>query len=312
MNIVDLGVMPYSEALAVQLECHERVRQGEEDTLFLVEHPPRDHLRRTYAGRRGEPAPRPGRELAARGVEIVKTESRRQHHLPFSGPARSLSRVPRRASARAGLHGFVRTLEEIVVPLHEPPRSGSRPPAGKAAPAYGSAPASCARSACACATGCPSTRLRAGTTSGNDLSLFSAITLCGLHDAEATSLSRECGDDSLSMQEVKDVCTREFQTLFADPPVAPGQAALQPHLLRYPRPRGRALICTRSATAPSVLEHARMLLTHRPPRSSSSATPAPATVPSATSAAASSTRPTPKSPPAWARQRRPSACAMPW
>lgn len=41
MNIVDLGVMPYSEAgLAVQLECHERVRQGEEDTLFLVEHPP--------------------------------------------------------------------------------------------------------------------------------------------------------------------------------------------------------------------------------------------------------------------------------
>ena len=56
---------------------------------------------------------------------------------------------------------------------------------------------------------------------GNDLSLFSAITLCGLHDAEATSLSRECGDDSLSMQEVKDVCTREFQTLFADPPVAP-------------------------------------------------------------------------------------------
>ena len=40
MNIVDLGVMPYSEALTVQLECHERVRQGEEDTLFLVEHPP--------------------------------------------------------------------------------------------------------------------------------------------------------------------------------------------------------------------------------------------------------------------------------
>ena len=40
MNIVDLGVMPYSEALAVQLECHERVRQGEEDTLSLVEHPP--------------------------------------------------------------------------------------------------------------------------------------------------------------------------------------------------------------------------------------------------------------------------------
>ena len=69
MNIVDLGVMPYSEALAVQLECHERVRQGEEDTLFLVEHPPVI----TFGRHGGEENLLLGRaELAARGVEIVK------------------------------------------------------------------------------------------------------------------------------------------------------------------------------------------------------------------------------------------------
>ena len=66
MNIVDLGVMPYSEALAVQLECHERVRQGEEDTLFLVEHPPVI----TFGRHGGEENLLLGRaELAARGVK---------------------------------------------------------------------------------------------------------------------------------------------------------------------------------------------------------------------------------------------------
>lgn len=143
--------------------------------------------------------------------------SRRQHHLPFSGPARSLSRVPRRqAHERAALVSSARWKKSSSAP---PPRSGSRPPAGKAAPAYGSTTASCARSACACATGCPSTASR--STWGTIFPFSAPLPWCGLHDAEATSLSRECGDDSLSMQEVKDVCTREFQTLFADPPVAP-------------------------------------------------------------------------------------------
>ena len=67
MNIVDLGVMPYSEALAVQLECHERVRQGEEDTLFLVEHPPVI----TFGRHGGEENLLLGRaELAARGIRV--------------------------------------------------------------------------------------------------------------------------------------------------------------------------------------------------------------------------------------------------
>lgn len=213
MNIVDLGVMPYSEALAVQLECHERVRQGEEDTLFLVEHPPVI----TFGRHGGEENLLLDRaELAARGVEIVKTDRGGQHHLPFSGPARSLSRVPRR-QAHERLHGFVRTLEEIVIRTAAAFEVEAARWEGRPGVWIGN------RKLCSlgmCVRHWVSFHGFALNV-GNDLSLFSAITLCGLHDAEATSLSRECGDDSLSMQEVKDVCTREFQTLFADPPVAP-------------------------------------------------------------------------------------------
>ncbi|MFQ8737646.1 MAG: lipoyl(octanoyl) transferase LipB [Bilophila wadsworthia] len=212
MNIVDLGVMPYSEALAVQLECHERVRQGEEDTLFLVEHPPVI----TFGRHGGEENLLLGRaELAAHGVEIVKTDrgGNITCHFPGQLVAYPVFRVGKRTN---GLHGFVRTLEEIVIrsaaafgsgrPLGRPPRRMDRQPQAVLA-RHVRAPLGVLHGF--------------ALNVGNDLSLFSAITLCGLHDAEATSLSRECGDDSLSMQEVKDVCTREFQTLFADPPVAP-------------------------------------------------------------------------------------------
>ena len=116
-----------------------------------------------------------------------------------------------------GLHGFVRTLEEIVI------RSAAA--FGVEAARWEGRPGVWIGNRKLCSLGMCVRHWVSfhgfALNVGNDLSLFSAITLCGLHDAEATSLSRECGDDSLSMQEVKDVCTREFQTLFADPPVAP-------------------------------------------------------------------------------------------
>lgn len=52
--------------------------QGEEDTLFLVEHPPVI----TFGRHGGEENLLLDRaELEARGVEIVKTDRGRQHHL---------------------------------------------------------------------------------------------------------------------------------------------------------------------------------------------------------------------------------------
>mgnify|MGYP000149838586 CR=1 FL=1 len=123
-------------------------------------------------------------ELEARGVEIVKTDrgGNITCHFPGQLVAYPVFRVGKRTN---GLHGFVRTLEEIVI---------------RTAAAFG---------------------VEAARWEGRPGVWIDNRKLCSLGMCEATSLSRECGDDSLSMQEVKDVCTREFQTLFADPPVAP-------------------------------------------------------------------------------------------
>ena len=225
MNIVDLGVMPYSEALAVQLECHERVRQGEEDTLFLVEHPPVI----TFGRHGGEENLLLDRaELEARGVEIVKADrgGNITCHFPGQLVAYPVFRVGKRTN---GLHGFVRTLEEIVIrtaAVHDDnPEIAAAHAAGipvfERAEAWGAIMRRYEHALCVAGTH--------GTTTTTSMCthIFLAaqrdptVLIGGLHDAEATSLSRECGGDSLSMQEVKDVCTREFQTLFADPPVAP-------------------------------------------------------------------------------------------
>ena len=186
--------------------------KAEEDTLFLVEHR-RDHLRTSR--RRGEPAPRPGGTGGTRRRNR-QDRSRRQHHLPFSGPARSLSRVPRRQA-----HERAARFRPHAGRNRHPYRGRVR---GRGRP-LGSRPGVWIGNRKLCSLGMCVRHWVSfhgfALNVGNDLSLFSAITLCGLHDAEATSLSRECGDDSLSMQEVKDVCTREIPNPLCGSPVAP-------------------------------------------------------------------------------------------
>ena len=244
-------------------------------------------------------------ELEARGVEIVKTDrgGNITCHFPGQLVAYPVFRVGKRTN---GLHGFVRTLEEIVI--RSAAAFGVEAARWEGRPAYGSTTASCARSACACATGCPSTASR---STWGTIFPFSAPLPCAASTmprphpcpASAATIPFPCRRSKMSAPRIPNpLCGSPRGSVLSCPATTPSP---------IPAPSWKGLICTRSATAPSVrtcsnASHAR------PPRSSSSATPAPATVPSATSAAASSTRPTPKSPPAWARQRRPSACAMPW
>ena len=171
MNIVDLGVMPYSEALTVQLECHERVRQGEEDTLFLVEHPPVI----TFGRHGGEENLLLDRaELEARGVEIVKTDrgGNITCHFPGQLVAYPVFRVGKRTN---GLHGFVRTLEEIVI------RTAAA--FGVEAARWEGRPGVWIGNRKLCSLGMCVRHWVSfhgfALNVGNDLSLFSAITLCG-------------------------------------------------------------------------------------------------------------------------------------
>ena len=212
MKIIDLGMMRYNDALAAQLTRHEEVRQGAEDTLFLVEHPPV-----VTFGRHGgaENLRRNPAELEKSGIDVVCTErgGNITCHFPGQLVAYPIVRIDKRPH---GLRDFVALLEETVIRTAAFFQVRAARWEGRPGVWIGR------RKLCSLGIGVRRWISFHGfaLNVGRDLSLFNAITLCGLPDAEATSLCRERGDDSISMQEVKRVCSREFQTLFENPPMA--------------------------------------------------------------------------------------------
>jgi len=218
MLTIDLGSLSYAEAEAVQTARLGEVSTGGEDTLYLVEHPPVITLGRNggienlHAGRGF---------LAERGIELAQS-SRGGNitcHFPGQLVAYPVFRIERRPG---GLRSFFHDLEEVVLrTLHTFGLEASR---------HEGRPGVWIDNRKICSIG---VAVRRWTTYhglalnvGRDLSLFNLITLCGLPDAEATSLHRELDDDSVTMQEVKDVLTRQFLAIFTHPAVAAGEAAL--------------------------------------------------------------------------------------
>jgi lipoyl(octanoyl) transferase len=217
MHIVDLGLISHARAEAIQLERVPRVTEGAEDTLYLLEHP-----RTITLGRNG------GREnllvseacLAGQGIELVET-SRGGNitcHFPGQLVAYPVFRV---ASRPGGLRRFFHQLEEVVIrTLGHFGLSAGRSE-GRPGVWIGS------RKIASIGIGMRHWTSYHGVALNvsRDLSLFRLITLCGLPDAEPTSLHRELDDESISMQEVKHVCSREFRAVFAHPAVAAHPAA---------------------------------------------------------------------------------------
>lgn len=211
-------MIPYVEAEAVQTARLGEVRDGAEDTLFLLEHPPVITVGRNG----GEENLHVSRDLlAARGIDIAKSTrgGNITCHFPGQLVAYPVFRIDRRPG---GLHRFFHDLEEVVI---------------RTAAAFGLAttrqqgrPGVWIDNRKICSIGVAVRRWTSyhgfAFNIARDLSLFNLITLCGLPDAEATSLQRELDDDSITMQEVKNVCTREFHAIFADSPVAARQTAL--------------------------------------------------------------------------------------
>ena len=82
MEVRDLGLVPYAEALELQLAERARVQAGESDgVLLLLEHPPVYTL-----GRRSAPGDLPMGEdwYRAQGIEVVRTD--RGGKLTYHGP----------------------------------------------------------------------------------------------------------------------------------------------------------------------------------------------------------------------------------
>lgn len=227
MRAVDLGLMAYGEAEALQLAALAEVQTGGEEALFLVEHP-----RVITLGLQG------GREnlrvdaaaLASQGIGLVQTRrgGNITCHFPGQLVAYPIFRVDKR---RGGIRRFFSDMEEAVIrtAAHFGVQAGrrggfpgvwvealSREPAGP-------------RKLCSMGIG-----VRRGVSYhglalnvGPDVSLFGCITLCGIAGAAPTSLALESGPapTHIDMKEVKDVLAREFRALFAHPALAAGEAA---------------------------------------------------------------------------------------
>lgn len=218
MQVVDLGLISHTAAQDIQLERLSLVAAGAEDTLYLLE-----HSKVITLGKNG------GRDnllvddavLAREGIDLVQTA--RGGDITCHYPGQLVAYPVFRIAGRAGgLHRFFFDLEEVVIRTLGCFELKASRMAGR--PGVWIGPRKIASIGIGMRRWTSYHGLALNVS--RDLSLFRRITLCGLPDTEATSLHRELNDDSISMQEIKHVCAREFQAIFAHSALAANQAAL--------------------------------------------------------------------------------------
>ncbi len=218
MQCIDLGLIRYAKADALQRAKLDEVAAGAEPTLYLLEHPPVITF-----GRNG------GREnlhvsdeyLQAQGIDLVHS-SRGGNitcHFPGQLVAYPVFRV---AHQPGGMRGLFHDLEEVVI------RTVAA--FGLTAVRRDGFPGVWVENRKICSIGIAMRKWTSyhglALNVQRDVNLFRMITLCGLSDAEPSSMAQELDRDDITMQEVKDELTRQFRTLFEDSPVAQGQDSL--------------------------------------------------------------------------------------
>lgn len=248
MRILDLGLITYARARALQEQAASRVLDSGEESLFLLEHPPVI----TFGRNGGEENLPLGREFfASRGVEIVRSTrgGNITCHFPGQLVAYPIMRVDKRPG---GLRRFFADLEETVI------RTLTR--FGVTAARMANRPGVWVEDRKICSVGIAVKHWVSthglSLNVGRDLSLFDLVAPCGLPGVKATSLHRETGDKAVDMNAVKSAFIREFSGVFGiKPATAPlsdsGLARKEPPLrlppwLRRPLPTTRGFARTRS------------------------------------------------------------------
>ena len=206
LRVVDLGLVPYGEALALQRETREaRLAGRAPDTLFLLEHPPTITL-----GRRGGPSDfiTPRDALPGMGFEVYDTDrgGEATYHCPGQ-----LVGYPIVAIRELGLSvpRFVELLEQTLIAclaglhLRAQRREGSPGVwvGGRKIGAIGVHLKRWVSMHGFALNVCP------------DLKHFEAIVPCGMEDAEVTSIEAELGR-SPAMDEVKERISTSFRRAF--------------------------------------------------------------------------------------------------
>lgn len=218
MIIKDLGLISYKEAEALQLKTLEAVTAGDQDnTVYVLEHPKVITL-----GRQGgaENLHMDEKLLAEHGIELAQTTrgGNITCHFPGQLVAYPIWRVEKRPG---GMRKFFHDMEEAVIRTcaHFGVTTIRRPK-------HPGVWVDESRKICSMGIGVRRwvTYHGLALNVGSDVSLFNAITLCGIQGAVPTSLSAEAGHE-IDMKDAKDVFAKEFRKAFADSQMAADQAA---------------------------------------------------------------------------------------
>ena len=208
MEVRELGRVGYEEALSLQAELVARRRTGElPDQLLLLEHP---HVITMGSSSQGDHILLSPEERETRGIGLF--EVGRGGDVTYHGPGQLvgypiLSLTPHRKD----LHRYLRDLEEVLLltlghfgisASREEGLTGVWAPQGKLA-AIG-------------------VRVSSGWITSHgfalnvhpDLSLFSTIVPCGIHDRSVSSMAEILGR-SISLEEVVSPLVRSFEEVFS-------------------------------------------------------------------------------------------------
>jgi lipoyl(octanoyl) transferase len=218
MKIIDLGLIGYKDAEALQLEALEAVTSGnQENTVFLLEHPKVITLGRLGGSENLHLDPE---ELQFNNIDLVQTTrgGNITCHFPGQLVAYPIWQVEKRPG---GMRKFFHDMEQAVIDTcaHYGVETIRRPK-------HPGVWVDETRKICSMGIGVRRwvTYHGLALNVARDVSLFDAITLCGIQGAVPTSISAEAGRD-IDMEDVKHVFKRAFTKAFADTPVAADQAA---------------------------------------------------------------------------------------
>lgn len=203
--IIDLGSMPYRQAWALQEQAHEQVVAGEDERVFLVEHPPVITLGRRPGTDANLVAQR--ETLARMGVELV--ESDRGGNITFHGPGQITAYpIIRLNDHRLSVGAYVHRLEDIIIDT----LTELGVPAGKDVCAVGvwTGGAKIAAIGVRVKRGVTLHGLALNVTT--DMRYFDLIVPCGLR-RPVTSVEKLMGADTPSIEHVKHVLGEKLHRL---------------------------------------------------------------------------------------------------
>ena len=228
--VVDLGLLPYANALALQREVARRRITGEiaEDVLLLVEHPPVVTLGRTAKQANLIASPE---FLASRGVELFEVE--RGGDITFHGPGQLVGYpIIDLKRHRKDLHWYLRQVEGALIDaVAEFGLTGQRVERytgvwvaiadsgnGRAGPRKIASIGVHARDWV--------TWHGFALNVNTDLRYFELIVPCGISDVTMTSVARELGAEAVDARAAADAVVRAFGRTFGLTPRSVDRATL--------------------------------------------------------------------------------------